>query len=507
VDGRRPNIVLVTVDALRADHLGCYGYDRPTSPRLDGLAGRACRFARAWATGPNTPHACPGLMASRLPFEGRTFGVRGAPLTLAQMLGSLGYRTQAFMAGNAFLTRAFGYDRGFDAFADGLQHWIPENAALRRDAGGRRVGRRVHPLSRFCRRALAALSDGVKSAPALERVSERLGWLWRPVVERLWHANSIRIKRGRAAALPGPLLRWVEQNRAEPFFLWVHPMCVHDPYAPPPDCQQAVNGRVLPARRMVALRRLMSAVNQARRRTASARDVRDMTALYDAEVRRADALLGRLFDALRGRGWWEDALVIVTADHGEALFEHGRFQHPSYHYDELLRVPLLVKTPGQREGREVGDAVGLIDLAPTLADLLGFEPPAGAWLGSSFAGLLRDPPERRADGPFYVAESFHSARGTVSSLDWTRLWRHGRRVSLQGRRFKLMVDCATGECRAFDLGGDPGEQRDLVPCRPELAEIGRRLARLQVRSGERARIRSTFPAGPPAPPFSSHSAG
>ncbi|KPK65010.1 MAG: hypothetical protein AMK73_04225 [Planctomycetes bacterium SM23_32] len=114
---------------------------------------------------------------------------------------------------------------------------------------------------------------------------------------------------------------------------------------------------------------------------------------------------------------------------------------------------------------------------------------------TAIARGARGTAEGERDERLYVAESFYSPRGTVSSLDWSRLWRHGRRVSFQGRRFKLMVDCATGECRAFDLEADPGEWHDLVASRPELAQIGRRLARLQVRLGERARIRRTFPAG------------
>ncbi len=218
--------------------------------------------------------------------------------------------------------------------------------------------------------------------------------------------------------------------------------------------------------------------------------------LYEAEVRRLDERLGAVLDALQGRGRLDRCLLIVTSDHGEQFMEHGRFFHPSFHFNETLRVPLLVRLPEQTEPRRVEREVGLVDLLPTVAELLGADLPAGTCVGRSFAPLLRGR-EMASEGRLFVAESFYGPHGTFYQLDCRDLRRVKRRVSFQNRRIKLAVDGAAGTCRVFDLGSDPGEKDDLAGRRPELAEAAMGLARCHFRRQERERVRRAFPQGPP----------
>jgi arylsulfatase A-like enzyme len=291
--------------------------------------------------------------------------------------------------------------------------------------------------------------------------------------------------------------RWLSENEEEPFFLWIHDMAVHDPYWASEEAQRSVNGRVIPRRRAIKLLRSAAAVNQGRSANVRPEDLRDLIALYDAEVRDADAFVGSVIECLKRRGWWDSCIFIVTSDHGDQLFEHGRFFHPASHHNELLRVPLLIRLPAQRGGQRVGGQVGLIDLVPTLADLLGTRLPDDACLGSSFASALRGRRDLAADSRLYVSESFYGLHGVAHRVDWHRVWRSNRRISYQNLRLKLMVDCHSSRCLAFDLRSDPGEIKDLTDGRSEPARIARALARLHVRRSERVRIRRTFPVVPP----------
>ena len=483
----RPNVILITVDSLRPDHLGCYGYGKPTSPNLDAFARRCHVFERAWAAGPNTPTSFPALMASRMPFGTPSFGVLGAPLTLAEMLRGAGYRTQGFNAGNPYVSRFFGYDRGFDQLADFLDYEAGEHVAFRHMEPDAQVGARSDTLADRLRRAiLAGTERATRPFPGLQHVAGRLRRLWRTVGRAVRLPYSLQAKVRLERAFWSAVGRWVSEDRKEPFFLWVHAMTVHVPYAPPARCQRAASGRAISRARVGQLARLVALANHGDLEGLGQQDVRDSAALYDAEVRHVDELLGRLFTGLRKRGR-RRSVVIVTADHGEQFLEHGRLVHPSFHYNELLRVPLLIHLPGQSEGRRIARQVGLVDLMPTLAEVLGIEPGGCGCVGRSFASLLRGSSDAAAAERLYVAESFYGPNDTVDGVNWQRPCEAGRRVSFQNSRIKLAVDLTSGDCSVFDLRADPGEKSDLAARRPELAQIAQRLACLHVRQSERER--------------------
>jgi arylsulfatase A-like enzyme len=308
------HVLIISIDTLRADHLGCYGYGRPTSPRLDELARQSYLYERAYSNSNSTAPSHMTLMTGVLP---PVHGVRhreprgpsaSLPL-LAERLERAGDATTAFADGG-YVTAAFGFARGFQRFESRLQ---------RIDA----------------------------------KVDDILAWL-PPDPER-------------------PNLLFVHTYGVHAPYL---PRPEHDLFTDPAyDGPLAERVRELAARRDDGSRaddlaQLME-VFWKQRGQFDERDVSELVGLYDGCIHEVDAGLGRLLDALEQRGWLDDAWLVVLADHGEAFREHGTFEHRQLHQEEL-HVPLLIRPPGGLAAPvRVSDVVGLVDVAPTLLALVG----------------------------------------------------------------------------------------------------------------------------------------
>jgi arylsulfatase A-like enzyme len=308
------HLILISIDTLRADHLGCYGYDRPTSPTLDALAAESVRFSRAVAHAPNTLPSHIALLTSRL---AGSFARpdREAPLpesarTLAEVLAAHGFATWGFTDGG-YLSRTFGLGQGFEHYDD-------------------------------ARKGIAGLRAHIDA------------WL---------DAHGDDSRR---------------------MFLFVHTYEVHSPYVSPPPYRTMF---LDPAgkSRFIASTENLTAVVQGKKHLQHG-DLRRIVALYDGGIRYTDEQLGLLFDDLRRRGRFEDAVVVVTSDHGEEFMEHGSLLHWRIFFRPNLNVPLIVRVPGGLPG-VVDDVVGLIDVVPTVVDLLGL-PPVPSATGRSLRPLL-----------------------------------------------------------------------------------------------------------------------
>jgi arylsulfatase A-like enzyme len=443
------NVILISIDTLRADRLGCYGYERPTSPVLDDLAANGARFARAISQAPWTTPSHMSLFTGLYPSEhglnlgwaefrsfrdGRGGYRRLQPEipTLAERLRAHGYRTLA-RTGGGTVAGELGFARGFDEYLE------PKR--------GPRSGRRL-PRSKLRPELLA------------------------------------------------DLVAWVESSRDAPFFLFFHTFEVHAPYlhaelARPllDDAERAHLDRFftepLRGRPLEALREHLERGGLFRAEVTSA--------MYDSGIRHTDAFLGRLFAELRQLGLWERTLILVTSDHGEEFGEHDPERFYDAHcrtlYDELLHVPLILHAPGLvPPGVVIDEVVELVDVAPTMLELLGLPAPEGI-SGRSLAALLRggtgDPnasalSEAVCSGP--EQKSLRTARHKyVAAFDAPG----GERSGIPGpRRWQ----------RLFDLERDPGEQHDALRARPELVETLRaRLGAALAPSSERGFARGTGP--------------
>ena len=284
----RPNVLLVTIDTLRADRVGAYGHAGASTPAIDGLAMRGVRFDTSVVHAPLTGPSHASILTARTPLGHGFRNNSGYVLppqirTAAENFRDAGYRTAAFVS--AFpLDRRFGFDRGFDTYDDRL----PRGNDRRRT----------------------------------------------PYVERF------------ADATTDAALRWLEiaspasPASSAPWFLWVHYYDPHAPYEPPAD--------------------LAARFGQAP---------------YDGEIAFVDRELARVLRALDAKGQTGRTIVLLTADHGESLGQHGEGTHGIFVYDATLRVPWVMAGPGIAAGRVSHTVARSIDVLPTLADFAGLPPP------------------------------------------------------------------------------------------------------------------------------------
>jgi len=360
--GGRPNVLLVTLDTVRADHLGCYGAARAATPTLDALAASGVRFATAVAHAPLTAPSHASILTSRTPLG---HGVRdnGAYVlpegvrTVAEEFRHAGYKTAAFVSGFP-LTRRFGLDRGFETYDDHL----PRGSDPRRTA--------------YVERSVDRTTDAA--------------------------------------------LRWLDNAGSAPFFLWVHYFDAHAPYEPP------------------------------------AEFVARAGSPYGGEIAFVDSQMARLLARLESAAGRGRTLVLVTADHGESLGEHGEDTHGIFLYDATLRVPFLLAGPDVPAGRVATAVARGIDVAPTLLDYAGLAMPVmeGRSLRPAASG------GRLEDAPTY-SESLHPQL----QYGWAPLH------SLRTERYK-MIEAPRPEL--YDLQADAAETADRAAADPSRLEGLRR---------------------------------
>jgi len=338
-----PNLVLVSIDSLRADALGCAGGPPEASPFLDGLAASGTRFARAVST---TSWTLPAHAALFTGLPDATHGLvdNGARLaeghlTLAEHLRARGYHTAGFYGG-PYLHPCFGLAQGFERWTSCMGSEPEGEDAARREASSERSS-----------------SHADVTGP---RTRERVA-------------------------------RWAADEAREPFFLFVHLWDVHYDYLPPPEYAARFDpGYAGP----VDGRDVMGPAVTAASPDA---DRRHLRALYDAEVRFTDDVLRGIWGDLEARGLLANTVVVVTADHGEEFFEHGGKGHQRTLYEEVVRVPLIACGPGIAAGLVRDELVRLIDVFPTLAALVGGDATPPAVQGRDLGPLLRGEPGRGAD--------------------------------------------------------------------------------------------------------------
>jgi len=342
MDREMLNVLLLTIDCLRFDHLGCYGYQRGTSPNIDRLASRGTLFLEAISSGGNTPTAFPSILASALPpldeSEFRT--VIQKHTALAELFHKARYRTAAFHS-NPWLSRLFNYNKGFDIFEDNL--------------------RRVKALRAQMR--IVAMTQRIKLIPTSETflgfLRKIYRWIFYVLLPTLRGQDTVA-----AEEINQRAVSWLGSHNGN-FFLWLHYMDVHAPCVPPQKYARQFHGHRVSRYEMSRLFQKVSSKST----QLSPSEIEKLKDLYDAEIKYVDDAIGWLLDKAGSR--LENTIVIVTADHGDAFGEHGKFFHGTSLYEEILRVPLIIAGPGIEAGAVVRQQVSLLDLAPTIVGLLG----------------------------------------------------------------------------------------------------------------------------------------
>ncbi|MFN0245182.1 MAG: sulfatase [Planctomycetota bacterium] len=365
----QPNVVLISVDMLRPDHLSCYGYGRPTSPNIDRLANEGVRYENHFASSPWTLPSHASIFTS-LPdsLHGCTDTDRAlAPsaLTLAERFASAGYATAGFFAG-PYLHPAFGLGQGFETYED-CAAYAAKLAA--------------RPPSEW------AMDEGVMRESHEDVTNERV------------HAA---------------VTRWMSGRPEKPFFLFIHLWDVHFDFVPPPPYDKAFDPDYkgwVDGRNFFFDPRYGPEMD--------ARDLEHLLALYDGEIAWTDSIVGRIRGELEKAGILEDTVFALTSDHGTEFFEHGRKGHRQTLYDEVIRTPLIIRFPPKLPAaRRVSGLTRGLDVGPTLLELAGLPAPNDV-LGRSLVPLAHSPeapPVGRA-----VSELF-SAGNNVRAVR-TRRWK------------------------------------------------------------------------------------
>jgi arylsulfatase len=407
------NVMLVILDAARAQEFGCYGYGRSTTPEIDRIAAEGIIFERAFTPAVYTLGAMSSVWTSQHPDRHHSEVSYSARLpkdrlTLAELLSAHGVVSAGFVA-NAVAGVGFGFDRGFSEFHE----------------------------------------------PFKEKGTG--GGMFRDIVPP-----------------------WLRAHKDRPFFAYVHFREPHFPYDPDPpfDTRFGPDGPIpKPMRREMAW---ITEINQERRK-APPEEVDHVVRLYDGNLAFADQEVGRIQRALQDEGLLDRTVLIVAADHGEGLYEHGWIGHNVELYETSVHVPLIVRLPAGKgpAGLRVRGLVDLLDLAPTIAEIFGLRGQGGSdreFQGRSLLDAVLGAPGKPA---------------VLSRTVWDR-----PRYAIRDERFKFFYDTRTGEQHLYDLEQDPGEVHDRIGIEPLRAAYYQqalhhwiaRLGRRRAPGGEEARL-------------------
>jgi arylsulfatase A-like enzyme len=434
------SLILITVDCFRADHAGFMGYGRPTTPFLDCLASESFVFRNAIASGTPTYYSVPAILASRYPlaFGRDLLGIAPDETTIASTLQESGFATAAFSAGNPYISKRFGYDRGFDVFHDFLS-----TTSFSAGQSG--------PSSSFRNRANRAFSRTCHAIPGLGTAYDELYFQYCQNVDSGTESLDSLRKFPSADVIVDNATAWVKANRDRPFFVWLHLMDPHAPYFPKSEALRLMRTDTVGARQAKYVNAYWKRGDLSPQRLAKKRE--QVIALYDAGIRWVDEQVRRLTENLVEVNLWDKCALAITADHGEEFLEHGGRYHPPVKLnDELIHVPLLVRVPGHSP-KSIESSTGLIDLAPSLLDALGVPAPAD-FRGRSWLGAVRkgQPLDRAV-----ITECVHGCTNPFH-----RGSRLGPRIlSVRKGNYKIVLDFSTGADELFDLSCDPAEAAPL----------------------------------------------
>jgi len=430
------NLILIIIDCLRADHLSCLGYSKRTTPNLDKLAGAGVLFSQAISVSHWTAPSFISLFTSTYPlmYGGKLF-VTNRGGTITQALKEHGYATAAFHS-NPWLSSYWGYHRGFDTFDDG----IPKNISKSILSRPRKLGKKIIGNNGKLYEFLSEIYNALVGCPYIK-----------------------------GEDLNKKAISWLHDNQ-DNFFLWMHYMDVHQPYLPTKGVSSLFKKQHIAKLNKKAGQCVWSHYLELHERTnsklagLSPKELKEIIALYDARVSYVDDMIDSLLRMLKQSSILNNTFVIITADHGQQFMEHGNYGHRFCLYDELIRVPLIIFGPGLKSN-VISQQISLLDLAPTILDILKLEKP-NTFLGDSLLPLIDGCSlEDRKFGAISEADM----RGTcILELKTRRLDANQKMISLRTAKWKYIYT-EGGQDELYCLGDDPKETKNVIAAEPDIA--------------------------------------
>ncbi|MDY6853867.1 MAG: sulfatase-like hydrolase/transferase [Thermodesulfobacteriota bacterium] len=399
-----PNVIFVVIDALRADHVSSYGYKRPTTPNIDRLSRDGILFKKAFSQGNRTTISMPSMFTGLYPSDPghyvfRNLEHRYAPLnnrftTLTEILKNANYVTQAVSC-QPWISPDSGFGQGFDRFE-----------------------------------IISGALDNLCDKKTMQRA-----------------------------------LEWLDKNSNKKFFLFLNLMGPHTPYNPPKPYDKIytsknndnskwisdLNNSLLQDRHDEYYRILMNRTKE----NTTKEELNQLMALYDGKITFTDVQIGYLVDKLRLLKIYDNTLIILTADHGEAFLEHNKLLHGNYIYNEEIHVPLIMTYPNKiPKGKTVNSVVELVDILPTITNMIGIHIDRIKMRGISLYPLEGNSnysnPYAYSEGSFSIKEG----RGFTKYMN---------------DKWSLICDNSDWRCELYDLENDPKEEKDLAKSEPEIA--------------------------------------
>jgi len=417
-------VFLITVDCLRADALGCIGGGNLT-PNIDKLAKEGLLFRRAFANGPGTNQSFPGILTST--YFLMQNGLRLSPryTTLAEVVRMHRFKTVGFHS-NPFLSKALGWDRGFEEFYDFMKDIKSPSAAVTRKGA--------------VKKAVKAFTQGTKIGynKRVQRFLKRM-YYWfvdyqMPYIE--------------AEKLNGYVFNWIRKNKHHRFFLWMHYMDPHYPFIPPERYLTNFSTR----KEAFMFNATVDTSNLPRDH------VRMLKELYNGEVKYVDQCIGKLFIFLEEIGVLENSLILVLGDHGNAFMEHQIFGHdPEILYNEVIHTPLLIH--GLSIKATVDTSTQLLDVPPTILEILGIKKPK-SFLGKSLIPIVNKVADIR---PIFS----ESAKPDLLNLRYDI---RKKAISCILGEWKLIVNELHRKVELYNIHRDINEKNNLVNEQKEVAE-------------------------------------
>lgn len=315
---KKPNVIIITIDALRPDHLSCYGYNRKTSPNIDQLAAYSFLFTQAIAQGPGTGYGTPSILSSKYSIQHK--GVLESNIeSIGLILRKNGYKT-ACLSTNPYVSSSFGYHKHFD------------------------------DLYYFS-------CSKIYNLTIVYSFSSILTYIKLPLTSGTYCMNG--------EELTERAISWISYNKHNNFFIYIHYMDVHAPYIPP-----------IPYFKLFSDSSIFDGYvddfhlsSLAYKKGITDKILENIINRYDGCISYVDEKIGNLFWYLKRMELWDNLLIIITADHGEELFEHGGFFHGGKLYDTHIRIPLIIKPPRYSKGRiKINSIAEQVDIMPTVLD-------------------------------------------------------------------------------------------------------------------------------------------